>query len=120
MVNTARKLEGQNLQPGKTISQTGSRRAITQLKAMAHSGRLAILFHLYGGAKTVGELSRLLGLRQPAVSQQLARLRAETMVKTQRKGKHVIYSIADEEAFVIVELLKKLYDRANRGDGSKG
>lgn len=88
-----------------------ARNASAQLKAMAHENRLAILFHLYEGPKSVHQLEELLNMRQPAVSQQLARLRADNMVSTERRGKQVYYSIASKDASVIVELLCKLYCR---------
>ncbi|HFC04621.1 MAG TPA: ArsR family transcriptional regulator [Rhizobiales bacterium] len=86
-----------------------ARSASSQLKAMAHESRLAILFHLYEGAKSVSQLEALLDMRQPAVSQQLARLRSDQMVTTERRGKQVYYSISSKHAFVIVELLHRLY-----------
>lgn len=88
-----------------------ARSASAQLKAMAHENRLAILFHLYEGPKSVHQLEKLLNMRQPAVSQQLARLRADQMVSTERRGKQVHYSIASKDAETIVELLCKLYCR---------
>ena len=87
----------------------GARGAISQLKAMAHENRLAILFHLYFGPKSVRQLEQLLAMRQPAVSQQLARLRSDHMVKTERRGKQVYYSIANEDAFTIVDMLCRIY-----------
>jgi len=86
-----------------------ARNASAQLKAMAHESRLAILFHLYNGDKSVSQLEALLDMRQPAVSQQLARLRSDQMVSTERRGKQVYYSIASQHAFVIVEMLHRLY-----------
>jgi len=87
----------------------GARGAISQLKAMAHENRLAILFHLYFGPKSVRQLEQLLAMRQPAVSQQLARLRSDHMVKTERRGKQVYYSIANEDAYTIVDMLCRIY-----------
>lgn len=85
--------------------------ASTRLKAMAHENRLAILFHLYGGPKSVSELEVLLHMRQPAVSQQLARLRSDDMVTTERRGKQVYYSIASEDALMVVEMLQRVYSQ---------
>jgi len=53
------------------------RRAGQLLKAMANDRRLVILMHLAGGEKSVGQLERLVGLSQSALSQHLARLRRE-------------------------------------------
>jgi ArsR family transcriptional regulator len=86
-----------------------ARTASSQLKAMAHESRLAILFHLYNGPRSVSQLEQLLDMRQPAVSQQLARLRADHMVAAERQGKQIYYSISSEHASIIVELLHRLY-----------
>ncbi len=77
------------------------------LKAMSHEGRLMILCHLAGGEKSVNELEALLGQRQAAVSQQLARLRLEGMVATRREGKAIFYSIRDAR---VLQLLRRLPD----------
>ena len=65
------------------------------LKALSHEGRLMILCHLASGERSVSELEGLLGQRQAAVSQQLARLRLEGLVATRRAGKAIHYSISD-------------------------
>ena len=54
------------------------------------------------GEKSVTEIERALDLRQPTVSQQLARLRADGLVATRRDGKAIYYSLASEEARVIL------------------
>ncbi|HHI82671.1 MAG TPA: transcriptional regulator, partial [Rhizobiales bacterium] len=64
MVSIAATNDGISHSNDVTDSDEGrARRAITQLKAMAHESRLAILFHLHDGAKSVSELEALLGLR---------------------------------------------------------
>lgn len=83
--------------------------AAALLKAMAHEGRVMILYHLVSGEKTVTELENLLAQRQAAVSQQLARLRAEGIVRCRREGKARLYSITDLRASEVVKLLHRLY-----------
>jgi DNA-binding transcriptional ArsR family regulator len=83
-----------------------AREASEFLKALAHESRLVILCLLIEGEKTVGELEHLLGLRQSAVSQQLARLRADDLVEARRDGKNVYYSIARPE---VIEIVGSLY-----------
>ena len=51
------------------------------LKALSHEARLVILRLLVEGEKSVAEIEQILSLRQPAVSQQLARLRADDLVR---------------------------------------
>src|SRR5512141_2549600 len=79
------------------------------LKALAHENRLMILCILSQGEKSVSELERKLDLRQPTVSQQLARLRADGLVSARREGKAIYYSIASAEARVIVGALYQLF-----------
>src|SRR5258708_23816064 len=61
-----------------------ARQASDLLKALSHEVRLLILCFLSEGEKSVGEIEKVLKLRQPAVSQQLARLRADGLVETRR------------------------------------
>lgn len=79
--------------------------AASFLKTMAHQGRLMILCHLVNGEKTVTELENLLSLRQAAISQQLARLRAEGFVTYRREGKTIFYSMKDDKALKLIDLL---------------
>ncbi len=80
--------------------------ATALLKALSHETRLVILCLLIDGEKTVRELEQRLNLRQPVVSQQLARLRADDLVETRRDGKNVAYSIARPE---VIEIISALY-----------
>lgn len=79
------------------------------LKALSHEGRLMILCHLISGEKTVTALEDLLGARQAAVSQQLARLRADGLVSARRDGKAIHYSIRDPKAAAIVKVVHDLF-----------
>lgn len=83
--------------------------AATFLKALAHEGRMMILCHLASGERTVSELEELLGQRQAAVSQQLARLRAEGLVICRSEGKARLYSVADPRAAEVVGLMYRLF-----------
>lgn len=82
------------------------------LKALSHEGRLMILCHLAGGEKSVTELEALLGQRQAAVSQQLARLRLEGLVSTRRDGKAIYYALQDGRVLALVRLLPEMFGKA--------
>ncbi|MGL4324617.1 MAG: ArsR/SmtB family transcription factor [Beijerinckiaceae bacterium] len=82
-----------------------ARSATELLKALSHESRLIILCMLLDGERSVGELETALGLRQPAVSQQLARLRADHLVEARRDGKNIYYSIGRPEVRGIIEAL---------------
>jgi DNA-binding transcriptional ArsR family regulator len=86
-----------------------ARNATDLLKAVGHESRLIILCMLAEGERSVTELESILALRQPTVSQQLARLRADRLVETRRDGKTVYYSLASDPARQVVELLYDLY-----------
>jgi DNA-binding transcriptional ArsR family regulator len=79
------------------------------LKALSHEGRLMILCHLAAGERSVTELEALLGSRQAAVSQQLARLRLEGLVTTRREGKTIFYSIHDPKVLQTIRMLQDVY-----------
>ena len=82
------------------------------LKALAHEGRLLILCLLIDGEKSVGEIEDMLSLRQPAISQQLARLRADGLVETRREGKNIFYSLARSEVRDVVGTLHRAFCEA--------
>lgn len=79
------------------------------LKALANPHRLLILCHLAEGEMSVGALEQALQLRQPTLSQQLARLREEALVETRRAGKMIYYRLASNEAHRVIELLYELF-----------
>ncbi len=79
------------------------------LKGLANENRLMILCTLAQGESNVSDLEKLLGVRQPTLSQQLARLRAEGLVATRRESKSIYYSLASEDARQLIELLYKQF-----------
>lgn len=68
-----------------------------------------ILCHLSSGEKSVTELEQLLSTRQAAVSQQLARLRLEGLVTRRRDGKVIFYTLADDKARQMIDLVYSLF-----------
>ena len=91
-----------------------AKRASDFLKALAHESRLMILCILAEGEKSVSELEDLLNLRQPTVSQQLARLRADGLVSTRRDGKAIYYKLASEEARIVIGAIYDVFCRKAR------
>lgn len=84
-------------------------RASELLKAMSNEKRLMILCYLAQGEKAVGEMERLIGLSQSALSQHLARLRRDGLVKTRRSSQTIYYSLAGGEATAVMETLHAIY-----------
>jgi DNA-binding transcriptional ArsR family regulator len=79
------------------------------LKSLANERRLLILCHLIQGEKSVGELEKLVGLSQSALSQHLARLRKEALVTTRREAQTIFYSVASNEARAVLATLYELF-----------
>lgn len=84
-------------------------RASELMKTLGHRDRLMILCHLVPGEKSVGELAQLLDIPQSPLSQHLARMRLENLVKTRREAQSIYYSIASAEAQRMVMVLHELY-----------
>lgn len=79
------------------------------LRLMGHDGRLMVLCHLSREPLTVGDLQKRLALSQSALSQHLARLRADGLVTAERDGTRMIYCLSSPKARRIVEVLQGLY-----------
>jgi len=77
------------------------------LKLLANPTRLLILCNLVEHEKRVGELEKDVDISQSALSQHLSRMRSERIVKADKRGQHVYYSISDPN---VVQILKVLYD----------
>ena len=79
------------------------------LKALANPNRLMILCFLRDGEYPVRELEEKLDLRQPTLSQQLARLREDDLVDTRRDGKQIYYSLSNEKVRRTIALLDDMF-----------
>jgi len=79
------------------------------LKALSNEKRLQIVCALQGGEKAVGELEKIVGLSQSALSQHLARLRRDDILKTRREAQTIYYSIADLSAEKLLEFLCEMF-----------
>ena len=75
------------------------------LKIMAHPQRLMILCFLSDKSQTVGELQKMCGISQSAVSQFLSRMKYEGLVDCKRKGSFISYFIVDEKVIKIIKAL---------------
>jgi len=82
------------------------------LKALSHETRLLLLCLLSEKERSVTDLENALSLRQPTISQQLARLRLDGLVTTRREGKTVYYSIADDDIKRVIALLYEIFCKA--------
>ncbi|WP_029350153.1 metalloregulator ArsR/SmtB family transcription factor [Bosea sp. 117] len=99
--------DGPEVSPELDRLMRNAREASDFLKAVSHENRLLLLCLLAERERSVTELENILSLRQPTVSQQLARLRLDDLVTTRRDGKTVYYSLADED---VRRLIGVIYD----------
>ncbi|MBN9429147.1 MAG: winged helix-turn-helix transcriptional regulator [Burkholderiales bacterium] len=88
--------------------------ACALLKVLANEDRLMLLCHLAAQRRNVGELEALTGIRQPTLSQQLAVLRQESLVETEKEGKYVYYRLASDDAVRVMRTLWNVYCTPNR------
>jgi DNA-binding transcriptional ArsR family regulator len=79
------------------------------LKAMASQPRLMILCELLKGEQNVTALQKSIGLSMSAMSQHLARLRADELVSTRRESQTIHYSLSSEPARALIGALYELY-----------
>lgn len=79
------------------------------LKTIANAQRLMILCELHKGEACVTDLQNAVGASQSSISQHLARLRRDAMVKTRRESQTIYYSLADERAQRVIALLYELF-----------
>lgn len=83
-------------------------------KILGDSSRLRIIHILMHQELCVADLSALLKMQQPAVSQQLKLLRLARLVKFRKDGKNVYYSLDDEHVSELFNIaLRHLQEREN-------
>ena len=83
-------------------------RAARFLKSLAHRDRRKVLCSLIDGELPVSQIEASVGASQSAVSQHLARLREEGVLKSRRDGRQILYSISDP---VVLGMITLLYQR---------
>ncbi len=93
--------------------QNTLRREVHQLhaeicQALSDPTRILILYELRDGARNVGELAEALGISQPSVSRHLKVLRDRRMVRAERNGMNMYYTVADGRVLQALDLLREV------------
>jgi len=93
--------------------QTTLRREVYQLHAeichaLSDPNRILILYELREGPRNVGELAENLAISQPTVSRHLKVLRDRRMVKAERDGTNIYYTLADKRVIQALNLLREM------------
>ena len=84
-------------------------KAAVILKALSNEKRLEIVCVLFKGEHCVGDLEQQVGLSQSALSQHLARLRRDGIVKTRREAQTIYYSIRENDVHKLLFCLNGLF-----------
>lgn len=92
-----------------------ARDAARLLKLLANEQRLTVLCRLSGAEMSVTELGGHVNLSQSALSQHLAKLRADGLVATRRDAQTIYYRLSDPIAERLIGLLCEVY-----GGGAHG
>lgn len=71
-------------------------------KAFADTTRIRILYALMGQDRCVADIADIIGVSQSAVSHQLRTLKQARLVKFQRDGKNIIYSLSDDHVYTML------------------
>ncbi len=79
------------------------------LKLLANDHRLIVLCRLMDREMSVSELGEHVNLAQSALSQHLAKLRAQGLVAARREGQNIYYRLASPTAHKLVGALCELY-----------
>jgi DNA-binding transcriptional ArsR family regulator len=79
------------------------------LKLLANEQRLTVLCRLSGEEMSVTELGEYVNLSQSALSQHLAKLRADGLVATRRDAQTIYYRLSDPIAERLIGVLCELY-----------
>lgn len=81
------------------------------LKALSHKHRFLIICRLSKGEKSVGQLADSLGIRNSTVSQHLALLRRDKIIRGRRDGHMIWYSLNNKIAREVVSAISRNYGR---------
>ena len=72
-------------------------------KIFSDTTRIKILFALMNSELCVADIAETVGASQSAVSHQLRILKQSRLVKFQRDGKNVIYSLSDNHVYTMLD-----------------
>jgi DNA-binding transcriptional ArsR family regulator len=82
---------------------------------LGDASRLSIVFACMGGPIAVGDIAETLGLGDSLVSHHLRLLKASRLVKSEREGKRVLYSISDHHvATVLANMTEHMAEHAHK------
>ena len=94
----------------RKFMQHGAEQAAAMLRTLGNEQRLLLLCLLIEhGEMTVGQMQAQVDLSQSALSQHLAVLREEGLVRTRREAQTIYYALAPGPAAAVMETLHGIY-----------
>ena len=72
-------------------------------KVFSDSTRMKIMYKLFDGEVSVGEIATSLDMSQSAISHQLKYLKESNLVKSKGDGKSMLYYLADDHVKIIIK-----------------
>ena len=87
-------------------------------KVLGDKNRALILYLLKDKSMCVHELIRVLKVEQSLVSHQLRVLREACIVKTERSGNEIIYSLADDHINILLDIAKEHVEEKKNEKGN--
>ncbi|MCL4339270.1 metalloregulator ArsR/SmtB family transcription factor [Patescibacteria group bacterium] len=82
------------------------------ISAICNPVRLKLIRCLSARSKNVQDLVRNCGLSQSAVSQHLLKLKKSGLVKSEKEGKFIYYSLTNQKAAKIAEMIQNFSVKA--------
>ena len=96
----------EEIAPGETPSEMPDEELLYDLadlfKVFSDTTRIKILFALMGRELSVSDIAEETGTTQSAVSHQLRTLKSARLVRFQRDGRNVLYSLADDHVYTML------------------
>lgn len=84
---------------------------VEKLKAISHPQRLCIIMGLLDNSCNVSKIQECLQLPQSTVSQHLSKLKAAGIVKGERNGLEICYSVVDDDVKAIMDIILHNIDK---------
>ena len=90
-------------------------------RALADPTRRAILKRLQGGSETAGEIADAFTISKPSLSHHFNTLKAAGLVRTERRGQHIVYSlnatVLQEATAMLLDIFSTADDDPDTSDG---
>jgi DNA-binding transcriptional ArsR family regulator len=96
------------------------RRQAELCKSLADPKRLMIIHHLRDGPKSVSELAEIAGLKQSNASQHIGVLRRAGVIKPQRDGNTVYYSLVTPKIAAACDMVRQVIAEEIQRNGALG